>query len=723
MTQRAARASARQSRVTLTATTQRASTARQATVTQSTISQRAFTARQATATHCATKQPAFTDLQATVTQSTISQRAFTALQATATQCATKQRAFEARHATDMMNTTTQRTSTSRHAPEMLPTTTQRASSTRQAPVMLPTTAQQAYTARQASVTQSRMTQRAFTARQATATQSTPTQRSFTARHASDIMTTSTQRTSTSRQAFATQSATTQRAATATARQTRVTQTTTTQRHTGASSATTQPIGRKWVNVNLHPPDVNTRPAEPRKMKPRADLLDMTPAQLFLEVWDHKIMDHICRESVKYAVSRGYVDIEISVNDIQSYLAVLLLSGYADLPSRRMYWETKSDVYNHLVAENMPRNKFDLIHRIIHFNDNANIDKNDKVYKVRPIINHLNKKFVDMIEEKGDEFSLDETMEPYFGRHSLKQFIRGKPIRFGFRKWCLATSDGYLLKFSVYTGKSDRAPGTPLRAAETETMCVNFLPCTLYIDNFFTSLRLLETLATENIRCVGTIGKDCVEKAPLQDLTKAPRGSYHALRDEKSGVILARWHDNSQVTMASNILDVESEKVVTCQRWNVKERKHVAVKQPYLVKMYNRGMGGVDLFDQQRGLYRISIRSNKWYWPIFRFCLNASVVNTWMIYRVKHPKCSLLQFLRTLVISLLETPAAAHLRPCRPRTHNQIGDESRFHRTDHLVDTSPTQRRCAQCKKNAKFICVKCNVALHPHTCFRLYHTK
>ncbi|KAF4527789.1 hypothetical protein B566_EDAN015227 [Ephemera danica] len=255
-------------------------------------------------------------------------------------------------------------------------------------------------------------------------------------------------------------------------------------------------------------------------------------------------------------------------------------------------------------------------------------------------------------------------------------------------------------FSLYTGKSDRAPGVPLGAAVTESMCDNFLPAgsTIYIDNFFTSIRLLESLASKGIKCVGTVRKDSVEKAPLQDLTKAPRGSYHAPRDETSGVILVRWHDNSQVTMASNILDVESEQVVTCQRWNVNERKHVAVKQPYLVKMYNRGMGGVDLFDQKRGLYRTSIRSNKWYWPIFRFCLNASVVNTCMIYRIRNPKYPLLQFLRTLVISLLETPAAARLRPCRPRIHNQVGMESRFDRTDHLIDTSPTQHRCAYCKK-------------------------
>ena len=48
-------------------------------------------------------------------------------------------------------------------------------------------------------------------------------------------------------------------------------------------------------------------------------------------------------------------------------------------------------------------------------------------------------------------SIDEQMVPYFGRHSAKIFIRGKPIRFGYKNWILASSDGYSYKFGTYTG--------------------------------------------------------------------------------------------------------------------------------------------------------------------------------------------------------------------------------------------------------------------------------
>ena len=33
---------------------------------------------------------------------------------------------------------------------------------------------------------------------------------------------------------------------------------------------------------------------------------------------------------------------------------------------------------------------------------------------------------------------------YFGEHSAKQYIKGKPIKFGYKLWCLITNLGYLI---------------------------------------------------------------------------------------------------------------------------------------------------------------------------------------------------------------------------------------------------------------------------------------
>ena len=54
---------------------------------------------------------------------------------------------------------------------------------------------------------------------------------------------------------------------------------------------------------------------------------------------------------------------------------------------------------------------------------------------------------------------------------------------------------------------------------------------IYIDNYFTSLRLLQELAQNGIFCTGTIQRNRVEGAPLKDLRKAARGTYDALQGQ------------------------------------------------------------------------------------------------------------------------------------------------------------------------------------------------
>ena len=50
-------------------------------------------------------------------------------------------------------------------------------------------------------------------------------------------------------------------------------------------------------------------------------------------------------------------------------------------------------------------------------------------------------------------SHDEAMVEYFGKHSCKQAIRNKPIRFGYKLWCQNTSSGHLIPFDPYQGKT------------------------------------------------------------------------------------------------------------------------------------------------------------------------------------------------------------------------------------------------------------------------------
>ena len=71
--------------------------------------------------------------------------------------------------------------------------------------------------------------------------------------------------------------------------------------------------------------------------------------------------------------------------IRSFIVILILSGYVQLPSYRKFWEEAPDVQHRIVKNAMPRNRFVAILQNLHFCDNTTIDPTDKCGKVRPLL--------------------------------------------------------------------------------------------------------------------------------------------------------------------------------------------------------------------------------------------------------------------------------------------------------------------------------------------------
>ena len=83
---------------------------------------------------------------------------------------------------------------------------------------------------------------------------------------------------------------------------------------------------------------------------------------------------------------------------------------------------------------MTRNRFMNILQNLHFTDNQTADKSDKAYKMRIVINHLNKAFQDAISD-AERQSVDEYMTKFKGGMSCKQYMKNNPIKWGFKWWC------------------------------------------------------------------------------------------------------------------------------------------------------------------------------------------------------------------------------------------------------------------------------------------------
>ena len=267
-----------------------------------------------------------------------------------------------------------------------------------------------------------------------------------------------------------------------------------------------------------------------------------------------------------------------------------------------------------------------------------------------------------------DLSIDESMVPYFGRHIAKMFIRGKPIRFGYKLWSLCGSDGYPYHPQVYKGKKATSSNEPL-----DTRVVNHMVEVVrensdvakhhfFFDNFFTSHKPLSDLESKKVKGTGTVRENQTGGAN-RDLTstkvmkKSTRGTFDFRCD--GTVFMCKWNDNSVVTVASNC---QPHTPVHEVRSRVKGQPVNNVQKPHLIDAFNQGIGGVDLMDRILASYMPSIRGNKWYWPLFTIALNMTVVSAWWIHcKITESLMSHLDFRREFAICQLSAVICQSVR--------------------------------------------------------------
>ncbi|XP_049770962.1 piggyBac transposable element-derived protein 2-like [Schistocerca cancellata] len=247
----------------------------------------------------------------------------------------------------------------------------------------------------------------------------------------------------------------------------------------------------------------------------------------------------------------------------------------------MYWEQAPDVSVPLVFNSMSRNRFREIKRFIHLNDNSKIDRNDKMYKLRVYFEMLKKKF-GKFGVFHSELSIDGMMERYYGKHSAKMFLRGKPIKFGYKIWCLTSSNGFLYNFSPNCGKTDNKQ-EPLGARVINEL-TSMIPESeypnykLFFDNFFTSVDTLNTLGKSKMKAAGTIREIRTNACPLTDSKRMAkekeRGFYDYMFDKENEVLVVTWNDNKPICLATNYSTITP--LSSTKRYSRAKKKEISV---------------------------------------------------------------------------------------------------------------------------------------------------
>lgn len=477
---------------------------------------------------------------------------------------------------------------------------------------------------------------------------------------------------------------------------------------------------QWVAQDLIPEEVQF-PCQQNVLN------NNSPSELFSCFWSDEIIEMFVTYSNLYATSKNKFG-NITREEMKNFFAIFLLSGLVPVPRRRMFWENSADSHNDLVSNALSRDRFEYIFSNLHCCDNANLDQFDRYAKIRNLIQKMNASFQEYAPLR-ENHSVDEAMVPYFGHHGCKQFIRGKPIRYGYKLWTGATSEGYVVWIEPYQGAKSEinpkyrdhglGPSVILQYADVISS-LEKQPYHIFCDNFFTNVPLGVELKRRNIRITGTIRDNRTSKCPninSTEIKKKKRG-YFDFRSNEDGILIVKWHDNSVVSCMSNAVPVHP--THTVNRYSLKEKKNIQVQQPHNIFLYNRSMGGVDRSDQNISLYRVTLRGKKWYMPLIFHMLDLAEQNAWQLHRIQRGKLDHLTFRRRIVLSILEGNQRKFVKRSKPSQLENA--DSRYDRMDHLIIPQEKQTRCRKCHKKVSTKCEKCNVALHV-ACFKSYHVR
>lgn len=158
----------------------------------------------------------------------------------------------------------------------------------------------------------------------------------------------------------------------------------------------------------------------------------------------------------------------------------------------LYWNSDPFYNNQEISGIMPCKRFKKILENIHVCDITthlpqNHKDHDKLQKIRPMLNILNKTFQENATNSQSQ-SIDESMIKF-------KLIMLSSIERGYKAWCRCDAKtGYLYQCDIYTGKDKNADSEGLGYKVVKNLCVNVPKDTLIVfDNFFSSVALLEYL--------------------------------------------------------------------------------------------------------------------------------------------------------------------------------------------------------------------------------------
>jgi hypothetical protein len=477
-----------------------------------------------------------------------------------------------------------------------------------------------------------------------------------------------------------------------------------------------------------------------------------PGDIIERIITPEVIEHLVQETNRYA--QQYFDKhpkdtlpqysyykkwdDIGVPEMRVFLGILFYMGYIKFPNYAMYWNTETLTEIPGFRKLMSRNKFLSILGFLHVSNNDEAlpredPKHDKIGKIRPIMEMLREMWQQNFYP-AREVSVDESIIAFKGRTGMMQYMPGKPHKWGIKGWVLAESkSGYMYNFDIYRGAIDGQREKDMTKRVVLDICkpVENNCHHVYMDNFFSSPGLFESLMDRRLGACGTLRANR-QGVPneIKDAEMSKGDPPISVRDGHLQFI--SWQDKKKVNVVSTIHNNETFiKTVRCKDAATNFQRRI--EKPKSIELYNKFMGGVDLIDQKLMVYLSVHRTTKWWKKIFVYLMEVSFVNASIIWKALNPgKRFEVERFRLAVIKRLVGNHQREVLPS-PVLHGdlparRVGRHFITRNKNKTTGGNQAYPDCAVCsKRNGKrcqtlFLCEQCNVPMHPYPCHMRYHT-
>lgn len=459
-------------------------------------------------------------------------------------------------------------------------------------------------------------------------------------------------------------------------------------------------------------------------------------------------------------------LNLTTYELRQYIGIIIYMSLVRLSNTRYYWAP--DVGIDIIVNCMTVNRFEKIRQFLHFNDNSkhlsrDHPNHDRLHKLRPLITHLNTRTKNSILPLEAQLSIDEQLCSTKVRHYMKQYLPMKPHKWGFKLFVLCGVSGYAYNFELYSGQENNeaqrvdASEPDLGASANVVVRLSrIIPRNqnyrLYFDNYYTTPALLAYLAHNGIYSLGTVRRNRIMNCKLpteKEIKKDVRGTSYEYVGDLDGIEISSliWKDNKAVSLLSTFAGQLP--LTTIKRYDKHTKSTREISCPFVVKEYNRHMGGVDLLDAILARLKITIKSKKWYIRLFYHFIDMALGNSWILFKKicttkqsDQEKITFFEFRKQVALCLMKVGQRNPVKRGRPSqatveelmtlkkksgpAQHAPPKDVRLDQIGHWIIWTDVRARCKfpGCKGYAQTSCEKCGVHLccnKNNNCFKSYH--